>query len=98
MGFPLYVTVLFSFGATLSLLFVILITVCLGVYLLGLIFVGTLCDYCIWISVCFPKLGRFSTTVFSSKFAVPFSLSSPSGIHIANVVMLDDIKIGRAHV
>ena len=47
MGFPLYVTCCFSLAAfnilSLCLVFVSLISMCLGVFLLGLILYGTLC-------------------------------------------------------
>ena len=47
MGFPLYITCCFSLVfliLSLSLLFVSLISTCLGVFLLGFILHGTLCD------------------------------------------------------
>ena len=47
MGFPLYVTCCFSLGAfnilSLCLVFVSLINMCLGMFLLGFILYGTLC-------------------------------------------------------
>jgi len=47
MGFPLYVTCCFSFAAfsilSLCLVFVSLVSMCLGMFLLGFVLYGTLC-------------------------------------------------------
>ena len=63
----------------LSLIFPILIIVCLGVDLLGFILFGTLCHSRFWMSVSFPKLQSFSGIISLNKFPAPFFLSSPSG-------------------
>ena len=57
-----------------------LINVCLGVFLLGFILYGTLCF--LDLSVSFPMSGKFSAFISLNIFSGPFSLSSPSGIHI----------------
>ena len=83
MGVPLYVICHFSFVAfnnfSLSLIFVKLITVCLGMFLLGFILPGTLCASWTWVAISFPTLGMFSTIISSNIFLGPFSLSSPLG-------------------
>ena len=64
---------------SLSLLLSILITVCLGVDLLGLIFLGALCASWAWVSVSLSKFRKFSAIVSSNKFSACFSLPSPLG-------------------
>ena len=80
MGVPLYVICYFSLVAfndfSLSLIFVDLITMCLGVFLLGFILPGTLCTSWTWMAISFPTLGKFSTIISSSIFLGPFSLLS----------------------
>ena len=79
MGVPLYVICHFSLVAfnnlSLSLLFVNLIAMCLGVFLLGFILPGTLCTSWTWVAISFPMLGKFSTIISSNIFSGPFSLS-----------------------
>ena len=69
-AFPL---LLFIFS--LSLIFALLIIVCLGMVLLELIMFGTLyfLDLDIWIS----RIGKFWVIMSSNKFSVRFSLFSP---------------------
>ena len=71
MGFPLYVTCCFSLVAfnILCLVFVSLISMCLGMFLLGFILYGTLYPSWTWLIVSFSTLGKFST-IISSK--IPF--------------------------
>ena len=61
MGFPLYVTCCFSLAAfnilSLCLVFVSLISICLGVFLLGFLLDGTLRASWIWLTVSFSMLG-----------------------------------------
>ena len=71
----------------LSLILVSLITTCVGVFLLGFILPGILCDSYTWSIISFPILGKFSATVSSNIFSSPFSLSSPSGTHIMQMFM-----------
>ena len=66
----------------LSLIFVNLITMCLGMILFGFILPGTLCTSWTWVTVSFPMLGKFSAITSSRIFSGPFSLSSPSGTPI----------------
>ena len=62
MGVPLYVIYHFSLVAfnnfSLSLIFVNLITMCLGLLLLGFILPGTLCASWTWMSVSFLMFGN----------------------------------------
>ena len=61
----------------LSLMFAILIIICLGVDLFGFILFGTLCASCIWIFVSFCRFIKFSAKILSHTFSTPFSFSSP---------------------
>ena len=62
MGVSLAVICCFSVVAfnilSLFLIFVSLITMCLGVFLLGFILPGTLCTYTTWLIISFPMLGK----------------------------------------
>ena len=62
MGFPLYVTCCFSLAAfnilSLYLIFISLISTCLGLFLLGFILYGTLCASWTWLFP-FPYWGNF---------------------------------------
>uniref|UniRef100_A0A9L0RMJ1 Uncharacterized protein n=1 Tax=Equus caballus TaxID=9796 RepID=A0A9L0RMJ1_HORSE len=90
MGFPLYVTCGLSLAAfriiSLSLILDTLIIICLGVGLFGLILFGALCASCTWMSVCFLKLGKFSSIISSNKFSATLSLSSTSGTPIIRML------------
>ena len=104
MGVPLYVICHFSLAAfnnfSLSLNFAHLINMCLGMFLLGFILYGTLCASWIWVAVSFPMLGNFSTIVSSNIFSGPFSLSSPSGTPIMQMLlhlMLSQRSLGCLH-
>ena len=74
MGLPLYVICHFSLVAfnnfSVSLIFVNLITICLGVFLLGFILPGTLSASWTWVAISFPMLGKFSTIISSNIFLV----------------------------
>ena len=82
MGVPLYVICYFSIAAfnilSLFLIFVSLITLCLCVFLFGLILYGTLCASQTWMTIFFPRLGKFSAIISSNIFSGPFCLSSSS--------------------
>ena len=80
MGFPLYVTCCFSLVAfnILCLVFVSLISMCLGMFLLGFILYGTLYPSWTWLIVSFSTLGKFSTIISSKIFSYPFFFSSSS--------------------
>ena len=83
MGGALYDICHFSLVAfnnfSLSLIFVYLITMCLGVFLLGFILPETLCASWAWVAISFPMLGKFSSIISSNIFSSPSSPSSPSG-------------------
>ena len=61
---------------SLSLIFISLINICLGVFHLGYILFGTLWVSWTWVAISFPILGKFSTIISSSIFSCPFYLSS----------------------
>ena len=91
MGVPLYVICHFSLvvfnNFSLSLIFVNLITMCLGMFFLGFILPGTLCSSWTWVAIFFPMLWKFSTIISSNIFLGPFSLSSPFGIPIMQMLV-----------
>ena len=67
MGFPLYVSCCFSLAAfnilSLCLVFVSLISMCLGVFLLGFLLYGTLCASWTWLAISFSMLEKFLTII-----------------------------------
>ena len=74
--FPLLLLI-FSFllliFSHLSLIFVSLITMCLVVFLLGFILLGTLCASWARLIISFPMLGKFSAIISSNIFSGYFS-------------------------
>ena len=71
MGVPLYVICLLSlvaFNIYLSLIFVSLIIMCLGVFLLRFILSGTLCGSWTWLTLSFLMLNKFSAIMSSNIF------------------------------
>ena len=86
MRFPLYVTCCFSLAAfnilSLCLVFVSLISMCFGMFLLGFILYGTLCTSWTWLTVSFSVLGKFTTIISSKILSYPFFFSSSSGTPI----------------
>ena len=80
MGFPLYVTCCFSLDAfnilSLCYVFVSLISMCLGMFLLGFILYRTLCASWTWLTISFSMLGKFSAIISSKNFSYPFFYSS----------------------
>ena len=70
---------------SLCLTFVSLISMCLGVFLLGFILYGTLCLMDLIIS--FSMLGKFSTIISSKIFSYPFIFSSSSGSPIIQILV-----------
>ena len=75
--FHLHVTCCFSLAAfsilSLCLVFVSLISMCLGVFLFGFILYGTLCASWTWFNISFSMLGEFST-IICLKFFFFFNL------------------------
>lgn len=53
----------------MSLIFAILIIICLGVDLIELTLLETLCASGTWMSVSFPKLGNFLAIISSNKLS-----------------------------
>ena len=74
MGFPLYVTCCFSLAAfnihSLCLVFVSLISMCLGMFLLGFILYGTLCVSWTWLTISFS--GEIFNYNLFKIFLIPF--------------------------
>ena len=83
MGFPLHITCCFSLAAfnilSLCLVFVSLISMSLGVFLLGFILFGAPYAFWIWLNISFFMLGKFSTIISLKIFSHPFFSSSYSG-------------------
>ena len=82
MGFPLYVTCCFSLATfnilSLCLVFVSLISMCLGMFLLGFILYETLCASWAWLTISLSTLGKFSTIISSKNFLYPLFFFSYS--------------------
>ena len=78
MGVPLFVTSWFSLAAfrflSLSLIFAILVVMCLGVALFGFVLFWTLCVSWTWMSVSSLRLRMFSAIISYNKFYAAFSL------------------------
>ena len=91
MRFPLYATCHFSLAAfnilTLCLVFVSLISMCLGVFLLEFIMYGTLCASWTWLTISFSMLGKFSTIISSKIFSYCLFFSSSSGTPIIQMLV-----------
>ena len=69
------------------LVFVSLISMCLGVFLLGFILYGTLCASWTWLTVSFSTLGKFSPIISSKIFSYPFFFSYSSGTPIIRMLV-----------
>ena len=83
-AFPLLLFIFFS----LSLIFVSLIAMCLGIFLLGFILSGILCTSWTWVSISFPLLGNFFSYCLVRYFLRSlFYLSSPSGAPIMQILV-----------
>ena len=82
----------------MSLIFVCLITMCLGVFLLGFILTGTLCASWTWLTIFFPMFRKFSVIISSNSFSGPFSLSLfLLGPYSVNVGLFNtDLEISKA--
>ena len=91
MGIPLYVIFCFSLASfnifSLNLIFVSLINMCLGVFLLGFILYETLCTSWTWVTISFPMLGKFSTIISSNIFSDSFFFSSCSRAPIIQMLV-----------
>ena len=70
----------------LCLVFVSLISMCLGMFLLGFILYGRLCVSWSLLAISFSMLGKFSTIISSKIFSYPFF--SPSSSRIPIIQML----------
>ena len=78
--FPLFLLIV-----CLSLIFIILITMCLGVFLLGFILPGTLCASWTWLTISFPVFSLpfqlLSLQIFSGVLSL-FSFWDPYNVNI----------------
>ena len=90
LGFPCMLLVassLLPFNIlSLCLIFVSLISMCLGVFLLRFTLYGTLCASWTWLTISFSMLGKFLTIIASKNFSYPFLFSS-SGTPIIQVLV-----------
>ena len=73
---------------SLCLVFVSLISMCLGMFLLGFILYGTLCASCTWLTISFSMLGKFTTIIASKIFSYPFFFSSSSVTPIIRMLVI----------
>ena len=69
---------LLVFFLCVLLVFVSLISVCLGMFLLGFILYGILCASWTWLTISFSMLGKFSTIISLKIFSYPFFFSPSS--------------------
>ena len=87
-GFPFYVTCCFSLAAfnilSLCLVFVSLISMCLGMFLFRFILYGTLCASWTSLTISFQL---FSTIISSKNFSYPFFFPSSSGTPINGMLV-----------
>ena len=74
--FPLLLLIFFFLFV--CLVFVSLISMCLGLILLGFVLYGTLCTSWTWLTISFSMLGKFSIIISSKIFSYPFFFSSSS--------------------
>ena len=91
-------TVSFSLAAfkilSLSLILGNLMMTCLGVFLFGSNFFGTLwAIWTYWKSISFARLGKFSFIICSNTFSISCSSSSPSGTPMT--LMLEHLKLSQ---
>ena len=91
MGTPLQVTLSFPLAAfkivSLSLILGNLMMICLGVFLFGSNFFGTLwASWTSWKSISFTRLGKLFFFIFSNKFSISFSSFSSSGTPIIQIL------------
>ena len=71
----------------LCLVFVSLISMCLGMFLLEFILYGSLCVSWSLLAISFSMLGKFSTIISSKIFSYPFFSSSSSGTPIIQMLV-----------
>ena len=73
MRVPVYIICHFSLVAfnilSLSFIFVSLITMCLGVFLLGFILPGPLCASWTWLTISFPPVREVLSIIYSKIFS-----------------------------
>jgi len=78
---------LLLFVLSLCLIFVSLISMCLGMFLLGSILYEALWAFWTWLTISFPVLGKFSTIISSNIFSYPLFFSSSSGTPIIRMLV-----------
>ena len=90
-GFLSYFTCWSSLAAfniiSLCSVFVSLISLCFGMFLLGFILYGSFCSSWTWLTISFSTLGKFSTIISSKIFSYPFFYSSSSGTPITRMLV-----------
>ena len=91
MGFPLYFPCCFCLAdfniLSLCLVFVSLINMCLGMFLLEFILHATLCASWTWLAVSFCMSGKFSTIMSSKIFSYAFFFFYSSGTPIIQMLV-----------
>ena len=89
MGVPLYIICHFPLVVfnvvSLSLIFVSVITMCLGVFLLGFVLPGTLCASWTWLTISFPMFRKFLTRLPVETRKLQMEKLISKGKHKANV-------------
>ena len=89
MGVPLYIICHFPLVVfnvvSLSLIFVSVITMCLGVFLLGFVLPGTLCTSWTWLTISFPMFRKFLTRLPVETRKLQMEKLISKGKHKANV-------------
>ena len=97
MGIPLCVICCISLAAfnicSLCLIFVNLINMCFGVFLLGFVLSGTLWVSWTWVIIYFPILGKFSIIISSRIFS--WSFFSPSSSAIPMIRTLGHLTLSQ---
>ena len=98
MGFALYATCCFSlaaFNLSLCLIFVSLISMCFGMFLLGFILYGTLCLLDL-IGYFLFHVAEILSIIFSNIFSYPFFFSSSSvqvsSVQFSHSVVSDSLR------
>ena len=85
---------------SLSLIFVSLITMCLDVILLGFVLPGTLCTSWTWLTISFPRLGKFSNSFWGSchlfkyflrSFVSLFSSWDPNNVNVGAFKVVPEV-------
>ena len=97
MGFPWYVTYCFSLAAlyilSLYLIFVSLISMCLGVFLFGFIWCGTLSASWTWLTYFLFHVGEIFNYNLFKNFLIPFVFLFFWDLYNSNVGAFDMVSV-----